>query len=54
MSKHKQIDSELHCRATATLQASANEDLHEKDKPLKDLLGEDVNEKTENNEQNDC
>lgn len=58
MSKHKQLDSELHCRASASLQASVTEDLNAKDKSIEDLLQEDAHgssdKETEDNESDDC
>jgi len=58
MSKHKQLDSQLHCRSTASLQASVTEDLNAKDKSIKDLLKEDAHgcsdEKTKDDEPDDC
>ena len=58
MSKHKQIESELHCRATAELNASITEDLDAQDKSIKDLIGEDVDgslaEKAKDNKSDNC
>jgi hypothetical protein len=59
MSKNKQqLDSQLHCRSTASLQASVTEDLNAKDKSIKDLLKEDANgcsdEETKDDEPDDC
>jgi hypothetical protein len=60
MSKNKQqLDSQLHCRSTASLQASVTEDLNAKDKSIKDLLQEDAHgcsdeEETKDNESDDC
>lgn len=55
----QQLDSQLHCRSTASLQASVTEDLNAKDKSIKDLLQEDAHgcsdeEETKDNESDDC
>jgi len=47
----KQLDCELHCKASASLNESVAQDLQIKDRPLKELLdGRDADK----DEQEDC